>query len=146
MRIVAVLASVGALGSLPACLNPLTTAVSAPTSTCPSGTAEILVGDGFLQRVCGCTETSGTSVGSNTSLGCTVTSGTRVYFHFVGTTLLHQIVTSGTPSFASSAVYDPKPDNASDGAHVHVVRLTTSGTYSYRDLYNPGLRGTVTVP
>lgn len=110
---------------------------------CGAGQAQIAVRDGAIQSLCGCAESTGQLVGSNTgSLTCTVPAGTVVFFHYVAPLLPHQIVSTGTPSFPSSAL-------SGSGAIVpvptHAVRFESSGTYAFQDAFDNGLRGQITV-
>jgi hypothetical protein len=58
-----------------------------------------------------------------------------VTFIFAGAELKHMIMSEGTPAFAASA-----PD-----AQAHAVKFTVGGTYQYKDVYMPSLRGRIIV-
>jgi hypothetical protein len=95
------------LSAFAACGSPSATPLTNVSTGCQSGTALIQVSDGFLTRVCGCTETSGVTFRLNESLTCTVSKNSSVVFSYVGASLPHQIVAVGTPTFVSSPFYDP---------------------------------------
>lgn len=109
---------------------------------CVSGVAQIGVSDSYLQIHCGCSEAAGTTVGAGTALTCTVPSGTQVTFHYIATEFPHQIVATGTPSFDPSAYHDP---DAYATTRVHVVQLSTAGTYAFADTFNSSLTGQIVV-
>ncbi len=126
-----------------ACGNFAQLSVTPTNSTCQANQAQILVGDGFLKNLCGCTQTAGTQVGPGTSLDCTVVAGTTVFFHYIGTRLKHQIAPTTSGSFVISPPRDP--DNA-NSILAHAVTFQTSGTYGFQDLYFPQLIGQIIVP
>ncbi|MEO7162205.1 MAG: hypothetical protein ABI041_04745 [Bdellovibrionia bacterium] len=116
------------------------------TTACQPGSAQILVGDGFLKPTCGC-------IGTNESdrvylapgnLICHLaTSNTRVFFHLWGTQIPHQIVSIGSSSFLSSPVMDLKvtPQLSS-----FVVSFPSpAATYEFREIYT-GIVGRFIVP
>jgi hypothetical protein len=129
--------------TLISCANPAVVTVTEAGTTCQSAQAQILVMDGFLKRLCGCVEASGTQVGVGTSLDCTVAAGTTVFFHYVGTRMKHQIVPTVANSFTASAPRDP---DRSDSVLAHGVVFNASGTYGYQDFYFPNLIGQIIVP
>src|SRR5271154_7128069 len=91
--------------ALGAC-GPGTTDVPASTG-CAAGQAMISVSDGYLETLCGCAEAAPVYSGPGSRLKCTVTSGTIVFFNYLATHAVHQIVSVGTPTFPSSGVSDP---------------------------------------
>jgi plastocyanin len=103
-----------------------------------------MVGEGFLLRLCGCAEASGTFSTPAVDLDCTVASGTQVAFHYLGTQIKHQLVPNGgASSFFPSAVSDPELESP---IRVHVVTFSSSGTYSYMDAFNQSMVGRIIVP
>jgi plastocyanin len=131
-----------ALGCGPQASDNLNTPGLADTS-CRPGQAQILVGDGSLKNLCGCTETAGEMVGVGAGpLNCSVAAGTIVFFLYHATVLQHQIVSTGTPAFISSAISDPKSLLT---IHAHPAQFSAAGTYTYQDAFNLGLTGRIIV-
>jgi hypothetical protein len=129
--------------AFPACANLDEARLPSPSPTCPARTALVVVGDGYLQTGCGCAEASPVYTTAGQNLVCTVAAGTLVQFHYLGTTLRHQIAASGSPGFPASPISDPiDPVTVT---RVHAVRLDTPGTYSFRDLMNAALTGDLIV-
>lgn len=108
-----------------------------PSATCATGTAEIQVYDGRLERICGCSEGRG-SITSGTSLNCTVSAGTRVFFNFVSIQQTHQIAVQGVTSTA------PMYPSASSSVQTAVIYLNNTGSFTYRD-FAYGIGGTFIV-
>jgi hypothetical protein len=106
---------------------------------CPTGSAIIMVSDGFLETICGCAEASPTYAPQGQALTCTVPTGTAVFFEYIGTGMPHQILSTGTPSFPPSPLSDPS--DPSSMVRVHTVKLTLPGTYTFHDAINPTLSG-----
>lgn len=106
-------------------------------TTCATGTAQIFVYDGQVQRVCGCTEGTGTS----SSVNCTVSAGTRIYFHFINIQIQHQIAVTGigstrlvSPNFSTTDQVDA------------TIFISASGTYPFTDIQVSGLGGNIIAP
>lgn len=119
--------------------------IAAGATSCQAGSAQIRVGDGFLQNICGCQETSTAAVVSPATLTCTVSgTGTKVFFHYIGTRLTHQLgPTSAASVFPASPISDP---HAPQPVRVHVVQFNSSGTFAFEDLQNPAMTGRIIVP
>ncbi len=98
-----------------------------------------MVGEGFLKNLCGCAEGNTQSLQGQV-LSCTVPLGTVVFFTFLGTTTTHQIVSTGSPSFPSSAPIEP--DN---NGQVWTVQPSAAGSYTYDDAFSPGVSGVIVV-
>ena len=119
-------------------------AVPTPSASCASGMAIVGVHDGFLQILCGCTETAGTSATPPAALTCTVAAGTVVVFEYVGTSARRQIrsTASAALTFAGSPVVDP---HEATSPRAHAVRLSTAGTYAFEDELDASLNGSIVV-
>lgn len=125
--------------------------LAASATACTSNTAQIGIGDGFVQNLCGCGGTSGQVITPPQTLTCNVgAAGTTVFFHYIGTRLTHQIAPAGAAggagaadAFAVSPISDPAADTP---IRVHAITLNASGTYSFVDLYTPQLQGSIVVP
>jgi hypothetical protein len=129
--------------NLSGCGDPVMDDVSPSATACESGVAQITVGDGFLQTLCGCQGlTAPVFFHAGTPLACTVTSGTMVFFHYLGNKLPHQIISTSVATFPTSPVSDP--DSATT-YRSHPVRLSAPGAYTFTDNYNFALSGTITV-
>lgn len=130
------------------CGDRVTTSASALASSatqCQAQVAQLAVGDGNIQRLCGCQEDAGVAgpvIVAGTAVTCTVNSGTTVYFNYTATQDTHQISSSGTPSFASSPVSDPMTRSA---ISVHAVTFSTAGTYAFEDAYFRAISGQIVV-
>lgn len=133
---------VGLAYLLAACGNQTSEVTTADTS-CPSGAAQINVTDGFLRIICGCAEAAGTIATPPTTLTCTVPAGTTVFFYYEATTLRHQIIPTGSPSFVPSPINDPKDIRS---MRSHAVKLDASGTYPFADAMNTTINGQLIVP
>lgn len=107
-----------------------------PSTSCPSGTAQIAVYDTSLERVCGCNEASGQYFSSPGSLGCTVKVGTVVYFNYVGITNSHQI---GITGLYTSPVRTSSNTSQTDG-----YQFNSTGTFTFQDTFT-NIGGTFTV-
>jgi len=125
--------------------------LAASATACTANTAQIGIGDGFVQNLCGCGGTSGQVITPPQSFTCNVSAvGTTVFFHYLGTRLTHQIAPAGAAggagsadAFAMSPISDPTDKTP---VRVHAIKLSVSGTYSFVDLYTPQLKGSIVVP
>lgn len=113
--------------------------IEGATTKCQSGVAQVQVEDGFFRILCGCAETAGTQAISG--LTCTVSLGTKVFFHYSGTLLPHQL-TSSNPDFGTSPISEPGRMNT---ARTHVVHPTAVGDYAFHDLFNAQMTGILRV-
>ena len=122
------------------------TSLSAAATQCEAKQAQVMMRDGLLENLCGCTEVAGTTVSSSdsplTSLTCTVAAGTTVFFHFARNRFRHQIVSTGTPRFLSSTVYDPIKLKM---PYVHVFQFSDTGTFEFQDSFDGALTGRIVV-
>ena len=116
--------------------------ISVQQTKCPAKTAQIEIMDGSARTVCGCIEAPGTPLTLNQKLNCTVVAGTTVVFGFQGNQISHQILSRGTPAFASSPPFDPTDDMS---APAHAVKFDETGTYEYVDAYGSFPAGKITV-
>jgi plastocyanin len=116
--------------------------IDATGSQCTSGVAQIGVGDGFLEYLCGCTgqPAAGTILYAPANLTCHVPAGTTVYFQYIAITEQHQIVNSSGDFFPSG------PFENSPNATPSVATFTATGTYGFEDAYNNALQGSIIVP
>ena len=118
-------------------------AVPAESTACLAGQAQIVVRDGSLQNLCGCAESNGQVISTHEgTLTCTVPVGTVVFFHYIGIQLQHQIISTGAPSFGSSA---PAGPGIVRPVVVHTVEFDTAGSYSFLDAFDNGLNGNIVV-
>ena len=115
---------------------------SASASGCGANTALVGVRDGFLEVLCGCTETAGTVVTNGQTLSCTVSQNTWVVFDYSTTRLTHQIISTSTPSFVDSPV---RQAGENESSLSHAVKFETTGTYTFQDRYFSGLKGQIVV-
>lgn len=130
------------LGTISACDENHIESTTEAQTACISLQTQITVGDGYFRALCGCDESSTAYIRSGQTLNCTVPSGTTLFFDYSGAHLKHQLISTGTPSFGSSALSDPS-DLAS--AKNFAIKLDTVGTYSFFDPFNPGITGTLVV-
>lgn len=127
--------------------------IAAADTACRTGVAEIRVGDGFMQTLCGCVgpgETSGAVFSTPGTLTCTLASPTTaMFFYFTGNVLQHQIIPLGTPSFVASPLIGPGAPGTSTTISTTTVHAVTFGTpattYQFEDSIN-GLTGQIIVP
>ena len=113
-------------------------ATNAACST--TGTAQIEIFDGSMERVCGCTEPANVTFGTS-GLQCTVTRGTTLVFLFPSIQTTHQVAIPyfGTSGWAGQVRTSAGGLNQSDQ-----VQLNSSGTFQFSDNY-AGLSGTIIV-
>lgn len=105
---------------------------SAAQTDCRGAEANVVVGDGFLQRNCGCQEGgAGDVFVAPNRLRCTVSAGSVVFFHFVGEQQLHQIIPADGVSFPASQLSDP--GRGVDMVREHSVLFSQPGTYEFLD-------------
>lgn len=104
-------------------------------TSCPAKTAQILVYEGAMSRVCGCSEASGVFTTSG-SLTCTVAFDTAVYFYFTNIANPHQIIVT---NFGASGQID-----ANTSIKTWATKLNQIGTFSFQDTFN-GLGGNFVV-
>ena len=123
-----------------ACGNPDPTTLSASENSCQANTALIRIEDTALSRRCGCSEAAQQFNAPSSALTCTVKAGTTVFFDAQATLLDHQVLSTGNPSFASGPLFRGKKDPRS-----YAVTLSTPGTYSFEDPFQPGLSGQIVV-
>lgn len=110
-------------------------------TVCQAGTAQIAVGDVYLQNLCGCQQAT-SIVNPPGTLTCTIPAGTTVFIHYLGTRLAHQILPTVPNSFPPSPLSDP---NASTPIRSHAFQLRTAGNYNFQDVFYPALNGTFVV-
>ncbi|MGZ3688564.1 MAG: hypothetical protein ACXVBW_09700 [Bdellovibrionota bacterium] len=130
------------VGAASSCgVNP-TVATQAQTA-CSSAQAEILVGDGFTERLCGCAEGTSGVIARDAATVCTVPKGTSLYFIYQNYQP-HQIV----PKVGSPNVFTPMmPSDPRHGDHptvVFVIPTMSVGTYQFVDQYDT-ISGTINV-
>jgi hypothetical protein len=113
-------------------------------SQCAGGVAQIGVGDGFLEYLCGCTGSpaSGTVVGSPANLTCHIPSGTIVIFEYIAIQDQHQIVNTSGLAFPAGTIITPGSGVTTSTTGV----LTQVGTYGFQDDFNTALQGSIIVP
>lgn len=116
--------------------------ISLPQTGCDTGSALIGVHDGYLSRLCGCSESAGATASHGETLTCTVSAGTSIHFHYLSIKQKHQIVSSGSPSFVDSAVSDPEQGQK---VTAHGISLNTTGTYTFQDEFDSTLSGQIIV-
>ena len=114
-------------------LNP----TPVPATTCRSGTAEIAVYDGGMQRMCGCAEGGSGVFTSGQGLVCTVSAGTTVFFRYPGIALDHQISIIGQISFQPRA-------GGSGVTQSDAWIFNSSGTFTFSDSFT-SIGGTIIV-
>ena len=112
-------------------------------SGCAATSAELAVGDGYQEVICGCQETGGTQLASGgTPLTCTVPAGTTIFLFYLNTQTKHQVVATVDSPFPSSDLNDPF---AKTPMRSYGFKLDTPGTYGYVDAYNTGIAGQIVV-
>ena len=105
--------------------NAISTKGSA--ATCQANTAQIIVFDGGMKRVCGCTEGAGTFTQSN-AFTCTVSFNTAVYFYFSGVANAHLVSVNNIGS-------TPQID-ANSSIKTSALMMNQIGTFSFVDTYD----------
>jgi hypothetical protein len=114
---------------------------------CNPGAVEILVGDAFMEILCGCTganEGSGTIFSAPGGLTCHLpSSNSTVFFFFNSLTLQHQIVSTGANTFDPTPVSDPRSSNPIRSWGITFSKPAT--TYSFVDIFN-GMTGQIITP
>ena len=128
--------------------NPINPgSVTLASTACSDSNVAVRVGDGFMQILCGCTaanENPGTLIFAPTVLKCHLPSQTKmVFFHFPGTVLKHQIVSTGPNYFGPTALSDPSSSSVMRSSAVSIPSV--SGTYEFQDIFN-GAIGQFIVP
>ena len=121
--------------------------IDASSTTCIPGVAEILVGDGFLQILCGCTlptEAAGSIFPPPGGLTCHLpTRESVVFFYFFGAQNKHQIVPLVEGSFPSSPISDPTQESP---IRAYSLQFSTpSSVYGFEDAFT-GLTGQIILP
>ncbi len=104
-------------------------------SSCETGTAQFLVYDGAMKRVCGCTEGEAVFTSSN-SFTCTVPVNTTVYFYFTGISISHQISVS---TIGTTQMVD-----ASSTVKTAALVMNRTGTFALTDI-TTGIGGSMVV-
>jgi hypothetical protein len=109
---------------------------------CPPGAAQILVGDGFMKILCGCTETSAIVMPPAT-LDCHLAArDSQVFVTFQGT-LKHQIIPSVVNEFVPTPMYDPGASPVNSSA---VLKFPSGPkTYGFTEVIS-GMQGRFFVP
>jgi hypothetical protein len=115
--------------------------LSTPTpeeTACKDGSAQILVGDGFLKAVCGCQGAgeSGKIYTVSTPLTCHLQdSNSTVFFQLWGAKQPHQFVpTSSTDSHVSTPILNPNSLPALSSTGITFSRGGKS--YDYLEIYS----------
>ncbi len=104
-------------------------------ASCEANTAQIIVYEGAMKRVCGCSEGTGTFNQPN-SLSCTVSFNTVVYFYFVGISNAHQIAVTNIGS--------TQQVDANSSVKTAALLMNQVGSLPFQDIFN-GIGGTITV-
>jgi plastocyanin len=119
----------------------------APSATTCVGMAQaqVLVQDGYFEDMCGCAESAGGTVSffQPAPVTCTVPVGTTIYFVYAGSVRSHQIISSGSPTFVSSPLWDP-PDGLTT-TPIFAFLFSASGTYTFLDAMDPAMTGSIVV-
>jgi plastocyanin len=102
--------------------------------------AEVLVQDGYFEDMCGCAEGNVTFL-QPAPMTCTVAVGTTVFFVYEGSVRSHQIMSSGSPSFVSSPLWDPPNGNTTVPHFAYL--FSVSGTYAFFDSMDPAMTGSI---
>ncbi len=120
------------------------TSLDSAKTECQSGVAEILIGDGFMEILCGCTEAQGTIFPSPGNLSCHLRNPTStILFLYSGTVLKHRILSVGNPTFLSSPISDPMSVSPYP---VHRALVSQSGSiFAFQDSYS-GMVGQIFTP
>ncbi len=130
---------------LPACaLNTAGESTHAGAlAACDPAMVQFLVGDGFQKTICGCPESAAQVFPSGQGgVTCTIAVGKFVVFHFLDTTLTHQIIPRDGKSFPASPInYPTSPSRAPS----YVFQLSSPGTYEYQDAFDSGVNGRIIV-
>lgn len=128
---------------LASCENYQGPVINPAGSQCTGGEAQIGVGDGFLQFLCGCTGGSptGTTLPAPANLTCHVPSGTTVFFQYIAIQDQHQIINSSGNFFPSGPIINPPAVG-----QVSDATFTATGTYGFQDAFNNALQGSIIVP
>jgi hypothetical protein len=113
--------------------------VSAAQTSCQAGQAQILVGDGYLQNLCGCQETPGI-VNPPAVFQCTVPVNTSVLILFLANVTDHELVPQAGSSFVPSPISNPNDDLPSRG---YAQSFSTAGTYGFVDAFNASVTGKI---
>ena len=121
--------------------------VNPSDTSCTGNMAIILVGDGYMQTICGCTlasEASQTVFTETHPLTCHVNAvPAPIFFYYLGTRLRHQIISTGPTEFVSSPLSDP---DMVPRIQVHSVTLTQgSSIYPFQDALS-GISGQIFTP
>lgn len=110
-------------------------------TSCAVGSAQIAIGDGYQEVLCGCAEPGGQVIGAGSgTLTCTVPVGTQVLFYYQATLLTHQLIPTPGSLFPASPLSDP-----TDTLEVTVdaFQPQAAGTYGYVDAFNGGIVGQI---
>jgi hypothetical protein len=128
------------------CQNEQLTPTVDPSGTkCTANEAEIGVGDGFIENICGCTGAGELTKGVQTAPAnttCTVPSGTTVMFVYIAIQNEHQIVNSGGLFFPSNVLATPSDAST----HISGSLFSASGTYLFQDAFDTAIQGKIIVP
>jgi hypothetical protein len=114
--------------------------ISASSTSCTAGEAEIQVSDGYFEDLCGCAEPAGTIVTSGT-FTCTVKTGTTVFFLYINTHLEHQIISTGGVPFPSGTLNMPGSTSNNNVAN----EFNTAGTADFADAFNNQILGEIII-
>jgi plastocyanin len=123
--------------------NPDTETLDPSSTSCGSLVAQILVQDGYFKDLCGCAEGQGTTFVQPSPMTCTVAVNTTIFFLYTGSELSHQIISTGTPSFPSSPLWDPVSRQTTNP--VFGYQFQTAGTYTLTDALDGSMTGRLIV-
>jgi plastocyanin len=114
-------------------------------SACTTTSAQIGVGDGFIENLCGCTGAGELGKGvqpAPANVTCTVPSGTTVFFVYMGIETQHQIINNSGSSFPAGQIATPSDPNT----HIAAALFSASGTYNFEDAFDTQIQGKIVVP
>jgi hypothetical protein len=128
--------------------NPVIANPGSSSTSCGANQAQILVGEAYVEDICGCAEGNAVVQTSGQALNCTVSANTQIAFSYLNTVNDHQIISTGSPNFPSSPTFGPSsvgfgPDPGTP--LVWAVTLSDPGTYTYTDAYYPNVLGAIIV-
>ena len=113
-----------------------------PSDTvCPANDAEVAIGDGFVENLCGCLSPgeNGTQQVAPNPITCHIAAGGFVFFQFINTKQIHQIIPApGSIFFPAGTVSDPSKTPLVETAPIPFP----AGTYQFQAAYS-ALTGTI---
>jgi len=111
------------------------------TTACQAKQAQILVGDGYLQNLCGCQEAAGITAAPGV-FQCSVPVGTTITFLFLINKTTHELIPQSGSSFNPGPISNPADELP---VRAFGQSFSAAGSFLFADAFNSNVTGKIIV-